>query len=137
MKGFRRLVNDIWEIKAAILFLVIYACVVFPIFHCFCPMVVLFGYPCPACGLSRACAAVLTGQFHRAAEENAMIFFWLPYILWLVAHQYFMGRKPKLMRALNITGGILTLAYYVWRIVNGTLIDVDDAGIISRMMPGK
>lgn len=134
MKVFWRLVNDIREIKAAILLLVIYACVVFPVFHCFCPMVVLFGYPCPACGLSRAGAAVLTGRFHRAVEENAMIFLWIPYIIWLVVQRYFMGRKPPLMRVLTVTGGLMTLAYYVWRIVNGTLATVNSAGIISCIM---
>ena len=36
-----------------------------------CPFVRTFGIPCPGCGLSRACAAMLTGDPHRSLHMHA------------------------------------------------------------------
>jgi len=43
-----------------------------------CPLMSLAGFPCPGCGLTRACELMLSGQWQLALEMHAFVLFLLP-----------------------------------------------------------
>ena len=46
------------------------------IFHDVCPVQILYGLPCPGCGLTRAGVLLLTGHFAAAFQMHPFIYGW-------------------------------------------------------------
>ena len=103
--------NYIW---VPIVFL-LYNIVVLRVFGAFCPMVIMTGFPCPGCGMTRAFLCVLTGHFADAAAYNACIYLWITaggYFFW---NRYVKGRRAKgIIRILGAIAVIMT-GYYFYR----------------------
>ena len=86
---------------AAVLFF-IYMIVVNVIFHAFCPVVIITGFPCPGCGLTRALGYLVTGRLHQAWEMNPVIFLIAVIAVYFVVNRYLLGRKAKGIQGLLI-----------------------------------
>lgn len=56
-------------------------------FYSLCPSVLITGYPCPACGMTRAVTLVLTGHFAEAARLQPFV-----YVLGIFAVVFFVYR---------------------------------------------
>lgn len=101
------------------------------LFGTVCPIAYFFGVPCPGCGMTRAAFALLRGDFCLAAQYNAAVYLWALYgVLWLI-DRYVIAKKGKLSMVFLIIVCMITLAYYVYRICTGTLVDVGTSGIIK------
>ena len=72
--AFRLLLNDIKSAKWAIALVIAYFVFGRKILHSMCPMVVLTGFPCPACGLTRAGCAMLGLDFKGAWQLHPFIY---------------------------------------------------------------
>ena len=117
-----KLKEDIYDIRYALVIITIYIIVTQIIFGSVCPMVIIFKYPCPACGLTRACISILTGHFEKAIEYNITAYLWMPLILWFFIMTYFV-RKEKIHWELPvIMVGIVTILYYVYRIYSDKIL---------------
>ena len=117
-----KLKEDIYDIRYALVIITIYIIVTQIIFGSVCPMVIIFKYPCPACGLTRACICILTGHFEKAIEYNITAYLWMPLILWFFIMRYFV-RKEKIHWELPvIMVGIVTILYYVYRIYSDKIL---------------
>lgn len=57
--------RDLWNIRIVILVLAIYFTVAWCFLYTSCPLVLVTGFPCPGCGLSRAAFSILRGSFCR------------------------------------------------------------------------
>ena len=125
-----RIRKDILSIRVPFLFLILYILITQYFFHCFCPMAILTGFPCPACGLTRAACHLLTGDIRQAALENATIFLWVPFLFYLAINRYVIGRKPRRITFSTILLCLATLFYYVARIRTHTLVSVGFIGLI-------
>lgn len=105
-------IRNLWMAAAAI---AVYTVVVNLVFHAFCPMVIVTGFPCPGCGMTRALWYLATGrvglsvQMHPMGIPAACIFL---YFLW---NRYVLGRDAKGIRLLIGAFLILLLVLYVWR----------------------
>ena len=53
LKGIKNFLSDLYHNRIAILCIIIYMSVTQYLFHSVCPIAILFGFPCPACGLTR------------------------------------------------------------------------------------
>lgn len=84
-----------------------------------CPIRALSGYPCPACGMSRALISLFFLDFSGYAYYNLMA---LPVVLGVLVAIHF-GRKKE-MRAFTevylVIVAIINIAYYVVRLLNNT-----------------
>ena len=60
------LLQDLWNIRIAILLFAIYFVIGRKFLYSLCPMVIMTGFPCPGCGLTRAMFMVLRGDFAGA-----------------------------------------------------------------------
>lgn len=82
-------------------------------FHGVCPFLLLFGFPCPGCGLTRGCLAVLTLRFDEAMAYNPTSFLWVGLILLWGYFRYVRGRQHPAVTAAAVPVCLLTLLRYV------------------------
>lgn len=110
--------EDVKKAKDGILVLGIYFVCSRFLFSMSCPMVVLTGYPCPGCGMTRAVIALLKGDFYRAYQMHAFVYVLIVYAILFVIWRY--GLKKDLLWIKRI--GVLILAamvvYYAYRMIN-------------------
>lgn len=83
-------------------------------FHGICPFRLLFGFPCPGCGLTRGCFAVLTLRFREAAAYNPTSFLWVGLILLWGWFRYVRGRRHFAVTAAAIVVCLITLFRYIY-----------------------
>ena len=69
-----RIITDVKGYGVAVAAVLLYAVAVNLIFHAFCPLVILSGFPCPGCGVSRATLCFMTGRWQSAWQMNPVIF---------------------------------------------------------------
>lgn len=62
----------------------------------FCPSVLITGFPCPGCGITRAVLYLLKGQFARSWALNPAAVFWVIWALLFAFERYVRGRRPKI-----------------------------------------
>lgn len=56
------------------------------------------GFLCPGCGITHMCVALMEGDIPKAIQSNSVIFFLLPFILYLLAVQLFWYIKTGTMK---------------------------------------
>ncbi len=101
-----------------------------------CPFRFLVGVPCPGCGITRACQAVLRLDFAGAFYYHPL--FWLlpPAFAYLVLGKSPLLGSPKRERVFLVSLIALTLGVYVFRLifVRNEAFSVDtSAGFIVRL----
>ena len=90
-----RLRKDLRDYKAAILVLILYNVLARSLFHAFCPQLILTGFPCAGCGMTRAVYCILTGQFSRAMKLNPAAPLWILFLFWFFYNRYVKGVYAK------------------------------------------
>ena len=73
---------DMRNVKWAVISIIACFLFLYVLFGSICPVACLTGFPCPACGLTRAGISVLTLRFADAWELQPFIY---PILLWLAA----------------------------------------------------
>lgn len=115
---FDRIVKDIKNFRIAILLFAVYNIVVRKIFKAFCPQLILTGFPCAGCGMTRAVFYILTGRFERGMRLNPAALPWIMFLAWFFWNRYVRGARPKnMMRRLGVLGAV-TLLIYIYRMAN-------------------
>lgn len=91
-------------------FSLIYYLIIHGIFGAFCPLLLITGFPCAGCGLTRAALFLLQGQALRAFRINPSIFLVIAFLLYCGYFRYIKGRPVK---GMNMTLGILVAGMLV------------------------
>ena len=78
----------------------------------FCPAVIIFGLPCPGCGIVRAVLYVLKGQFAEAFYMNPCVYLWIVFLLYIIVVRYILGKKLKHMKVFMIVLVVAMLVRY-------------------------
>lgn len=112
-----RMRRDVSDYKKPILLFILYYIAVKQIFRAFCPLVIMTGLPCPACGMTRAFLFLFTGQFARSWNVHPMAVFWLLFAVYCIAARYFLGKKAAGFQTIVTLLLLATLALYVYRMV--------------------
>lgn len=81
----------------------------------FCPLVLLTGIPCPACGLSRAGGLLLTLHWKQAFYMHPMIFPIAAFLLYCCWYRYVWGKTPKYRKTLLFSILFLLIVVYFYR----------------------
>jgi len=113
----KRIVKDLKHYKWAILLFLIYYFAMKHFFGAYCPLVLATGFPCPACGMTRAVFFFLTGQFVRAFYMQPTIFLWATFGVYIFFFRYVKGTKPKGARAIAIALLIILILVYLYRML--------------------
>lgn len=114
-KALAGLWRDIVRYKNVGIVLVLYYIVSHFLFGAFCPSVVVTGFPCPGCGLTRAALFTVTGQWTRAWNINPLIFGWLFFVLYAMWRRYWMGQEVKGWKKITIFLCLLMIAVFALR----------------------
>lgn len=87
----------------------------FAVFKDVCPTQILFGFPCPGCGLTRAGLLVLRFRFVEAWQMHPFIYAWLFLALYLCYNRYIRGKKARALVPLMIAITLFMFAFYLYR----------------------
>lgn len=109
--------KDMIQITPAIIPVLLYCISAQLLFHAICPLVLLTGYPCPACGMSRAFLFLLSGRWDLAGSYNIMVIPWLLLAVYFIVSRYFVKIRPLLGELLLCAVCIMTIAYYIYRMI--------------------
>lgn len=109
-----RIKQDIRQHGTGVLAVVMLYFLLHLIFDAFCLSVIVTGFPCPGCGMTRAILYLLKGQFGRSWALNPSAPLWALWALWFAFERYIRGRRPeKLMWALYGIGLFMIGAYLI------------------------
>lgn len=135
-----RLWKDIKEYKWLGAVLVLYYIAVKRVFDAFCPLVIVTGFPCPGCGMTRALFFVLTGQFARAWNINPLIYGWILLALYIGIQRYVRGRKAVGWRTMLGVIALVMIGVYLYRMYryfpNRAPMTFTGGSVMERLVPG-
>lgn len=109
------LARDIKNLRIPLLVILAYFVVMKRVFHMMCPMVLLTGFPCPGCGLTRAGVALLQGDFQTAWEQNLMIYPIVVFIILYLVFRYVLRRDTRIFGRILLLILAVMIVYYIYR----------------------
>lgn len=116
--AYMRLKRDVKDSKWAIIIIIAYFVCQKLFFHSMCPMVWMTGYPCPACGLTRAGICLLHLDFAGAWKMHPFIYAVLGYFFLFLWNRYILQRNMgKYMKYLLILIFVGMVLFYIWRML--------------------
>ena len=114
----KRLINDLKAFYPAIIAFAIYNIIVRKMFHAYCPFLILTGFPCAGCGMTRAVFYILTGRIRRGMALNPAAPMWIVFLLWFFAERYLRGRTPNYVKAVLAMVTVITFGIYLYRMIH-------------------
>lgn len=90
-----RIKKDIRQYGAGLLAALLLYFLFHVLFDAFCPSVLISGFPCPGCGMTRAVLYLFRGHFERSWALNPAAVFWVIWILLFAFERYVRNRRPK------------------------------------------
>lgn len=109
--------EDIKNMRFAILALAVYFWINKTFFYSSCVWVIVTGFPCPGCGLTRAGFALLRGDFIRAYEIHPFIYGIVVLFFAFCFYRYILKRSQKVFVKWAIVLIIAMIAFYVYRMI--------------------
>ncbi len=85
------------------------------LFGAFCPSVLLTGFPCPGCGMTRAMIYFVKGQFLRSFALNPSAGLWLVWFICFFYERYVRGRRPHWIFWAAALMMVLMIIVYIYR----------------------
>lgn len=113
-----RIWKDIKSFRAAILALILYNVIVRSVFHAFCPQLILTGFPCAGCGMTRAVFYIMTGRFARGMQLNPAAPLWILFLIWFFVNRYLRGLYSKNTTLWLGLVCAVTLGIYLYRMIH-------------------
>jgi hypothetical protein len=88
-----------------------------------CPYRLLFGIPCPTCGLTRAFISLLSFDFKSAFKYHSLYFLVIiGFIFYTLEEFNIISISNKIKNIFIVICIILFMIYYIYRIINRCLI---------------
>jgi len=115
--AFELLWKDIRTFRYVILVFCIYFLVGKNFLYSLCPTVLITGFPCPGCGMTRAVFAVLRGNFALAWEMHPFVYVLGGYVVILAFRRYILQREIKSMVKYLMIIAVAMIGYYIYRMV--------------------
>ena len=112
-----RIIKDLRRNAAFIIIVAVLWGILNLLFHRFCPVVLLCGYPCPGCGITRAFWAFVTLHPVRALHYNPVYPLWLAVLLAAFWIRYIKGKSLKGLYYPLLFTGVITLLVYIYRMI--------------------
>lgn len=85
--------------------------------HETCPFVLLSGFPCPFCGMTRAGFALLHGSFGLAWTLHPFIYVALIWLVILALNRYILKKGWKWVKAAAAVTLSMILIFYIYRMI--------------------
>ncbi len=114
-KGWRLLKQDLKDNMPGVAAVCAYILIFQIVFSTVCPMQLLFGLPCPGCGLTRAGLLLLQGHYRESFRMHPFLAAWIFLAAYWAAVRYLVGKKSKLLIWLVAVVCILMVVFYLYR----------------------
>lgn len=111
----RRIGGDMKNLWPAALGLLVYTVLVNVFFHAFCPMLLVTGFPCPGCGMSRALVLLLAGHPAESVRMHPLAPLVFIILMYIGLNRYIAGRQFKAVSILLGASVVVLLICYVIR----------------------
>lgn len=115
--GIKLFIKDIKSAKWVIIFVIAYFAFLRNMIFSMCPMVMITGYPCPSCGMTRAGIRLLHLDFAGAWEMHPFIYGVVLLVILFAWNRYI--RMRPMPKYLSWLAGIMLIAlvvFYVYRV---------------------
>ncbi len=112
-----RIIKDLRRNAAFIIIVAVLWGILNLLFHRNCPVVLICGYPCPGCGITRAFWAFVTLHPVKALHYNPVYPLWLAVLLTAFWIRYIKGKSLKGLYYPLLFTGIITLLVYIYRMI--------------------
>lgn len=116
--GFRLFLKDIKSAKWAVILLTAYFVFLKIFFHSLCPVVLVTGFPCPGCGLTRAGFRILHLDFYGAFKIHPFVYGVIVLAVIFAVERYVIQTKKM---TVTIWFGCFMIAgmvaFYIYRMV--------------------
>lgn len=110
------LLKDIKSVRWAIMIIIAYFALFRKFIYTICPVVLMTGYPCPGCGLTRAALRLLHFDFTGAWEMHPFIYVIGVLALFFCLNRYILnGKYTKQLKAFVVITAIAMIIFYIWR----------------------
>lgn len=118
-EGLQLFYKDVISAKWAIILVVAYFVFLKKFLRSLCPMVLFTGFPCPACGLTRAGFRVLKFDLLGAWNTHPFIFAVIVLAVVFGIERYvYRSRRMKISKWCAIAVIVGMVLFYVWRMLN-------------------
>lgn len=109
--------SDLWSIRYVVLVLAAYFFLAWKVCYSSCPFVMITGFPCPGCGLSRAGFALLRGEFSQAWYFNPFIYGISLLVIVFLIRRYLLHKEAKSLQKWLILLLAGMLVFYIYRML--------------------
>lgn len=114
--AWRLLLKDIKSAKWAVVLITAYFVFGRWIFGGLCPMVIITGFPCPGCGLTRAGLAFLKLDFYHAWSVHPFIFPMILLVFLFCFNRYILLKKEMaVLKWFAVSVLCAMILFYIWR----------------------
>lgn len=112
------LFKDIKHAKWAVLLVSAYFVLLRKFFVTTCPTVLITGFPCPGCGMTRAFMRLLHLDFVGAWRLHPFVYLFVAFVIWFGIRRYILGISDT-EKAWKVAAvlGIFMILFYVWRMI--------------------
>lgn len=109
--------KDICNMKLAAAVIFVYLWIKRVFFRSSCIWVLITGFPCPGCGLTRAGVALLKGRFRSAFEIHPFIYAIVILFVVFCIQRYILKKSPKAFVKWGIALLVGMLVFYAYRML--------------------
>lgn len=114
----KRIIKDIKDFYPAMILFAVYNVMVRRVFHAFCPFLIVTGFPCAGCGMTRAVCCILKGQLERGMSLNPAAPLWIAFLIYFFTERYIIGNTPRICKIILGVVILITFAIYIFRMIN-------------------
>lgn len=114
----KKLLDDIKSARWAIILIIAYFAFFKNYIYTICPVVLLTGYPCPGCGMTRAMFGVLRLDFIGAWKMHPFIYpIGILVIMFAVSRYIMNGKYMKLVKCFLVIIAVGMVIFYIYRMI--------------------
>ncbi|MDO5804089.1 MAG: DUF2752 domain-containing protein [Clostridia bacterium] len=113
---FNRIKSDIHLLWRPVLLVAVVLIVLQVIFNEICPMKIIFGVPCPACGLTHSCIYIIMLQWKKAWLYNPTGFLWFISIFLGLVYRYILGKRSSIIMGMFILSSLASVIVYLYKL---------------------
>lgn len=113
---FNRIKSDINLLWRPVLLVAIVLIVLQVIFNEICPMKIIFGIPCPACGLTHSCIYIIMLQWKKAWLYNPTGYLWFIFIFLGLIYRYILNKRSSIIMGMFILSSLVSVIVYLCKL---------------------
>ena len=114
----KKILDDIKSARWAIILIIAYFAFLKNYLYTICPVVLLSGYPCPGCGMTRAMFKVLRLDFAGAWEMHPFIYpIGILFLLFCISRYFLNGKYMKYVKVFMIIIAVGMIVFYIYRMI--------------------